>query len=88
MLCYSALLAWTGKGVCAYLEVWHLGVALLRASVIRQLDVPEAGQLVHQDRVLLYEGVEDVLQTDSKQFSSAGFTARALLMETQGGSLL
>lgn len=56
--------------------------------MIRQLDVPEAGQLVHQDRVLLYEGVEDVLQTDSKQFSSAGFTARALLMETQGGSLL
>lgn len=29
--------------------------------MIRQLDVPEAWQLVHQDWVLLDEGIEDVL---------------------------
>lgn len=45
-----------------YLQVGHLGVALLRASVVGQLDVPEARQLVDQHRVLLDEGVEDVLQ--------------------------
>lgn len=39
--------------------------------MIRQLDVPEAGQLVHQDRVLLYEGVEDVLHTVNKQIQAA-----------------
>ena len=53
--------------VCVHLEVRHLGVALLGASVIRQLNVPEAGQLVDQDRVLLDEGVEDVLHTDNRQ---------------------
>lgn len=53
--------------MCAHLEVGHLGVALLGASVVRQLNVPEAGQLVHQHRVLLDEGVEDVLWTDNKQ---------------------
>ena len=53
--------------VCVYLEVRHLGVALLGASVIGQLNVPEAGQLVDQDRVLLDEGVEDVLHTDNRQ---------------------
>ena len=45
----------------SYLEVGHLRVALLGARVVRQLDVPEAGKLVHQDGVLLNEGVEDVL---------------------------
>lgn len=53
--------------MCVYLEVGHLGVALLGSSVIGQLDVPEAGQLVDQDRVLLYEGVEDVLHTASRE---------------------
>lgn len=47
--------------VCVYLEVRHLGVALLRASVVGQLNVPETRQLVHQDWVLLDEGIEDVL---------------------------
>lgn len=56
-----------GGCVSAYLEVRHLGVALLRASMIRQLDVPETGQLVDQDRVLLYEGIEDVLHTVDTQ---------------------
>jgi hypothetical protein len=45
----------------SYLEVRHLRVALLGARVVRQLDVPEAGELVDQDGVLLDEGVEDVL---------------------------
>ncbi len=53
--------------VCVYLEVRHLRVALLRAGVVGQLDVPEAGQLVHQDGVLLYEGIEDVLHKHDKQ---------------------
>lgn len=67
--------------VCVYLEVGHLGVALLGASVIRQLNVPEAGQLVHQDRVLLYEGVEDVLRTvDRQQTALTTLTAALLLL--------
>lgn len=59
-----------------YLEVGHLCVALLRASMIRQLNVPEAGQLVHQNRVLLYEGIEDVLHHTTRHrviFSSLIF---------------
>jgi len=39
--------------------------------VIRQLNVPKTGQLVHQDRVLLYEGVEDVLHTDNRDSTHA-----------------
>lgn len=35
--------------------------------MVRQLDVPEAGQLVHQHRALLDEGVEDVLQRKEEQ---------------------
>lgn len=46
-----------------YLEVRHISVALLRARVIRQLDVPEAGQLVHQEGVLFDHGVKDVLRS-------------------------
>lgn len=45
-----------------HLEVRHVFVALLRAGVIRQLNIPEAGQLVHQERVLLDHSIEDVLQ--------------------------
>lgn len=52
----------TTKETITYLEVRHLGVALLRARVVGQLNVPEAWQLVDQDWVLLDEGVEDVLQ--------------------------
>lgn len=46
---------------CSYLQIRHLSVALLRPRVVRQLHVPEARQLVHQDGVLLYEGIKDVL---------------------------
>lgn len=47
----------------SHLEVGHVSVALLRACVIRQLDVPEAGQLVHQEGVLFDHSVEDILQS-------------------------
>lgn len=46
-----------------HLEVRHVFVALLRAGVVGQLDVPEARQLVNQERVLFDHRVEDVLQT-------------------------
>lgn len=46
-----------------HLEVGHVSVALLGARVIRQLDVPEAGQLVHQEGVLFDHSVKDVLQS-------------------------
>lgn len=45
------------------LEIRHVFVALLRARVIRQLNVPEAGQLMDQERILFDDSVEDVLQT-------------------------
>ena len=47
-----------------HLEVCHVFVALLGASVIRQLNIPEAGQLVHQEGVLFDHRVEDVLQPE------------------------
>lgn len=46
-----------------HLEVGHVSVALLRACVIRQLDIPEAGQLVHQEGVLFDHSIKDVLQS-------------------------
>lgn len=46
-----------------HLEVRHVFVALLRAGVVRQLHVPEAGQLVDQEGVLFDHRIEDVLRT-------------------------
>lgn len=52
-----------GREVGAHLEVRHVFVALLRARVVRQLYIPEAGQLVDQEGVLLDHRIEDVLHT-------------------------
>lgn len=54
--------------------------------MIRQLNVPEAGQLVHQDRVLLYEGIEDVLHTVDRQ-QTALTTLKATLLVLLGSVL-
>lgn len=54
------------RGGGAHLEVRHVFVALLRAGVVRQLYIPEAGQLVDQEGVLLDHRIEDVLHTQTR----------------------
>lgn len=71
--------------VCVHLQVRHLGVALFGARVVRQLDVPEAGQLVNQDGVLLDEGVEDVLRTVNTTQRWPETAAHTLLLHTATG---
>lgn len=44
-----------------YLQIRHVSVALLGAGVVRQLHVPEAGELIHEEGVLFDNGVENVL---------------------------
>lgn len=61
------LLWWTGEtdsggGFRTYLKVRHIFVALLWAGVVWQLHIPEAGQLVDQERVLLDHRIENVLR--------------------------
>lgn len=64
-----------------YLQIRHVPVALLRAGVVRQLHIPETGELIHEEGVLFDDGVENILgeksQTQSKW--SGGFHLRCQL---------
>lgn len=44
-----------------YLQVRHISVALLRTSVIRQLNIPETWKLVDKEGILLDDCIEDIL---------------------------
>jgi len=46
----------------SHLKVRYILVAFLRACVVGELHVPEAGHLVDQEGVLFDHSVEDVLQ--------------------------
>lgn len=59
-------------GAPLYLQIRHVSVALLRAGVVRQLHVPEAGELIHEEGVLLDDGVENVLGEKSQRHSQKG----------------
>lgn len=49
----------------SHLQVGHIFVALFGTGVVRQLDVPEARQLMNQERVLFDHCVKDILQTQN-----------------------
>lgn len=55
-----------------YLQIRHISVALLRAGVVRQLHVPEAGELIHEEGVLFDDGVENILGKEARDTVKRG----------------
>lgn len=49
------------NSVISYLKVCYFSIAKFTSSVIAELHIPLARQVVYEVRVLFYDGVEDVL---------------------------
>nr|CAD7410424.1 unnamed protein product [Timema cristinae] len=56
-----------------HLEISDLGITQLGASVVTQLDIPLTRQVVHKVRMLLDDGVEDVLVCQTRRQQKSEF---------------